>query len=441
MFASASADGQRNQTDGRIAQIEIAMELARPLLADSADTSAVSTAPPLPLSHLRVIDLSQVMAGPFCCMLLGDMGADVIKVEPPGSGDQARKAMGFRMKGHDSPGFLALNRNKRSIAINLKSDAGRKVLYRLVQTADIVVENGRPGVAKKLKADYEALAAINPRLVYASISGFGQTGPWSQRPGFDLIAQAMSGIISAMGVPGHAPVKSGVPVGDLGAGLFAIYAILSAIIGRERTGRGQFIDASLLEAALGLSIWETTELWATGKSPQPLGTANRMSAPYQAFLAADGSFVVGAANQKLWHAFCSVVGRPDLPADPRFAENRDRLQHRDELAEELQKEFPRNTVDYWVEAFLEAGVPAGPINDYQQVFDSDHIASRNMMMELDHPVEGKFKALGFPVKLSDTPQRVRYAPPLLAQHSQELLAELGLTEELDDLKAGGAFSP
>ncbi|GLQ57654.1 CaiB/BaiF CoA transferase family protein [Devosia nitrariae] len=395
----------------------------------------------LPLSHLRVIDLSQVMAGPFCCMLLGDMGADVIKVEPPGDGDQTRKSMGFRMKGTDSPGFLALNRNKRSMVINLKTQAGRKVFYRLAETADIVVENGRPGVAAKLGVDYETLSAINPRLVYASISGFGQTGPWSQRPGFDLIAQAMSGVMSAMGIPGHEPVKSGVPVGDLGAGLFAVYAILSAIIGRDKTGRGQFIDASLFEAALGLSIWETTELWATGKSPQPLGTANRMSAPYQAFTAADGKFVVGAANQKLWQAFCSVIERPDLLADPRYSENSDRLRNRHALAEELQQVFLLKSVDWWVEAFLAAGVPAGPINDYGQVVESEHAAARHMVMEIYHPVEGRIRTLGFPVKLSHTPQQVRYAPPLLAEHTDELLAELGLTGEREALARAGAFTP
>jgi formyl-CoA transferase len=394
-----------------------------------------------PLSHLRVLDLSQVMAGPFCCMLLGDMGADVIKIEPPGGGDQTRKAMGFRMKGSDSPGFLALNRNKRSIALNLKSEAGRKIFYRLAETADIVVENGRPGVVKKLKVDYETLSAINPRIIYASISGFGQTGPWSQRPGFDLIAQAMSGVMSAMGIPGREPVKSGVPVGDLGAGLFALYGILSAVIGREKTGRGQYIDASLFEAALGLSIWETTELWATGKSPEPLGTANRMSAPYQAFEASDGKFVVGAANQKLWQAFCSVIERPDLLDDPRFAENKDRLQNRLPLVAELQQVFAAKPVEYWVSAFLAAGVPAGPINDYSQVVESDHAAARRMVMEIDHPVEGRIKTLGFPVKLSGTPQQVRRPPPLLAEHTDEILRELGLTSRLGEFSAAGAFAP
>lgn len=395
---------------------------------------------PQPLQHLRVLDLSQVMAGPFCCMLLGDMGADVIKVEPPVSGDQTRKAMGFRMKGTDSPGFLALNRNKRSICLNLKTEAGREVFYELVKTADIVVENGRPGVAKKLNVDYETLSRINPRLIYASISGFGQTGPWSQRPGFDLIAQAMSGVMSAMGIPGQEPVKSGVPVGDLGAGLFALYGILSAVIGREKSGLGQYIDASLFEAALGLSIWETTELWATGRSPQPLGTANRMSAPYQAFEASDGRFVVGAANQKLWQAFCSVIERLDLLEDPRFLDNKSRLQNRAALVGELHPTFLEKGAEDWVKSFLEAGVPAGPINDYAQVVESEHTVAREMVLELEHPVEGAIKALGFPVKMSGTPQSVRRHPPLLAEHTDEILGELGLSSRNADLQRMGAFS-
>lgn len=409
------------------------------MLSDTPTADLKLSASKQPLSHLRVLDLSQVMAGPFCCMMLGDMGADVIKVEPPAGGDQTRKSMGFRMKGVDSPGFLALNRNKRSIALNLKTEAGRAVFYKLVETADIVVENGRPGVAKKLGIDYATLSVLNPRLIYASISGFGQTGPWSQRPGFDLIAQAMSGIVSAMGIPGAEPVKSGISVGDLGSGLFALYGILSAVIGREKTGNGQYIDASLFEAALGLSIWETTEYWATGRSPQPLGTANRMSAPYQAFKAADGHFVVGAANQKLWLAFVGVVGRQDLLADPRFTENKERLQNRIALASELEKEFKERPVDHWVDAFLAAGVPAGPINDYGQVLASDHALAREMVIEIDHPVEGKIKSLGFPVKLSGTPQQVRRPAPLLAEHTAEILEELGMAEGKDELVAAGAF--
>ena len=403
-------------------------------------TATQEAARSLPLAGLRVLDLSQVMAGPFGCMLLGDMGADVIKVEPPAGGDQTRRSMGFRMKGEDSPGFLALNRNKRSVTINLKTEAGRELFYALAETADIVVENSRPGVAKRLGIDYETLSKRNPRLVYASISGFGQTGPWSQRPGFDLIAQAMSGVISAMGLPGGEPIKSGVPIGDLGAGLLAVYGILSAIIGRQATGRGQYVDASLFEAALGLSVWESTELWATGRSPQPLGTANRMSAPYQAFAAADGHFVVGAANQKIWLTFCQVIDRMDLTEDPRFRDNRDRLQNLPALVAELNAVFKTETVDHWVDAFIAAGVPAGPINDYAQVMASDHVAARNMVMKVEHPVEGEINTLGFPVKLSGTPQEVRYPPPLLGQHTRDLVDELGLTDRYDELAGGGAFS-
>lgn len=390
--------------------------------ANSSQSGAPDNLPPL--TGLRVLDLSQVMAGPFCCMLLGDMGADVIKVEPPGTGDQTRKSMGFRMKGEDSPGFLALNRNKRSITLDLKTPEGQRTLHKLVETADILVENSRPGVSKKLGADFETLSRINPRLIYASISGFGQTGPWSQRPGFDLIAQAMGGVISGTGIPGAEPVKSGIPVGDLGAGMFACYGILSAVIGRERTGKGQYIDTSLLDAALALSVWESTEYWATGKSPGPLGTANRMSAPYQAFAGSDGYFVVGAANQKLWLIFCDAIGRPELKDDPRYANNIDRVQRRSELADELRPTFLTRTAEEWVDLFLSAGVPAGPINDYSVALDNEHVHHRKAVIDIAHPVEGSFKALGFPAKLSHTPAAVRRPPPLLGQHNEEILAEL-----------------
>ena len=394
----------------------------------------------LPLSGLRVLDLSQVMAGPFCAMLLGDMGADVIKVEPPAGGDQNRRSMGFRTKGTDSPGFLALNRNKRSVALNLKTPAGRDVFLRLADTADVLIENNRPGVTARLGIDYGSLAPRNQRLIYASISGFGQTGPWSRRPGFDLIAQAMSGIISAMGLPGLPPVKSGISVGDLGAGLFTAYGVLSAVIGRERTGRGQHLDASLFEAALGLSVWEATEYWATGRSPQPLGTANRMSAPYQAVRAADGWLVIGAANQKLWLLLCEVLERPDLSADPRFADNQARMQHCAALLDALEPAFRTRTVDDWVEALLAAGVPAGPILDYAAALGSEHARARNMVQEIEHPVEGRIRTLGFPVKLSGTPQSIRRPPPLLGEHTEEVLREAGLGDAMPALREAGAFS-
>jgi crotonobetainyl-CoA:carnitine CoA-transferase CaiB-like acyl-CoA transferase len=394
----------------------------------------------LPLARLKVLDVSQVMAGPFCCMLLGDMGADVIKVEPPGSGDQTRRAMGFRLKGADSGGFLALNRNKRSIEVDLKNGAGRDVFYELVRSADILVENYRPGVAARLKIDYPTLKAINPRLIYASISGFGQTGPWAQRPGFDLIAQAMSGIMSGTGYPGLPPVKNSIPIADLGSGLLALYGILSAVVGREHSGEGQFIDASLFETAIGLSIWETAEYWGTGRVPGPIGSANRMSAPYQAVRAADGYLVIGAANQKLWISLCEVISRQELIEDPRFLDNTARLRNREALIEEIEKSFAARSSEDWAEALLAAGVPAAPIYDYEQALQSEQASARDMVMEIDHPVEGTIKALGFPVKMSATPQEVRHPPPLLGQHTEAILAELGFdSEKIRVLRGEGAF--
>lgn len=401
-----------------------------------------TAARPLPLAGVRVLDVSQVMAGPYSCMLLGDLGADVVKIEPPGTGDQTRGAMGFKMKGPDSMGFLNMNRNKRSLAINLKSEAGREVFYELVKSADILVENYRPGVMKKLKCDYETVRALNPRLVYVSISGFGQTGPWAGRPGFDLMAQAMSGVMSVTGHPGGPPVKAGVPVADIGCGLFATHAALAAYIGAKNTGEGQYIDASLFEAALAFSVWDISEYWGRGTQPIPLGTANRMSAPYQAVKSKDGYFVMGATNQKLWLQFCEVIAQPDLAADPRFSTNPDRLANREVLIEELEKTFVTRTSDEWVEALLAAGIPAGTMYSYPEAFESEHGRHRQMRLEIDHPNEGKVSNIGFAVKLTGTPQQVRRPPPLLGQHSGEILNEIGLdASAVEDLAARGAFAP
>lgn len=394
----------------------------------------------LPLSRIRVLDVSQIMAGPYCCMLLGDMGADVIKVETPGVGDQTRRAMGFKLKGDDSGGFLALNRNKRSVEIDLKNPQGLEAFYELVRSADVLVENNRPGVAARLKIDYPMLQTINPRLVYASISGFGQTGPWAMRPGLDLIAQASCGPMSVMGEPGGAPMKSSVPFADLGAALFAAYAILSAVIGRDQTGQGQYIDASLFETALGLSIWESAEFWGTGRLPTPLGSANRMSAPYQAVKAADRHFVIGAANPKLWAALCQVIERQELLADPRFTDNVARIQNRAVLIPMLEAEFARRPAAEWVELLLAAGVPAAPIHNYEEALACEQSVARDMVMEMDHPVEGKVKVLGFPVKLRGTPQQIRRAAPLLGAHTEEVFAELGMSSQrIEQLHNAGAF--
>lgn len=383
----------------------------------------------LPLRHLRVLDLTQVMAGPFCCQLLGDMGADVVKVEPPGVGDQARRGMGFKMKGEDTAAFLAVNRNKRSVALDLKDDRARSAFYRLVETADVLVENFRPGVSARLGIDYEQLKDVNPRLIYASISGFGQTGPYAKRPGFDLIAQGMSGVMSVTGEPGGAPVKSGIPISDLSAGLFCAFAVLSAQIAREETGRGQYIDTSLFEGALALSIWETAELWATGRVPQPFGSAHRLTAPYQALRTRDGYLTVGGNNQRLWSRLCAVIGREDLVEDGRFATNPDRMANIEALEAELESALGDRDTGEWVELMLQEGVPAGPINDYRQVFEDPHTVAREMVVEMQHPVEGTIRGLGVPFKLSETPAEIRRAAPLLGEHTEEVLREVGLTPD------------
>jgi len=396
---------------------------------------------PLPLMGLKVLDVSQVMAGPYSCMLLADMGADVIKVEPPGNGDQTRGAMGFKMKGPDSMGFLNMNRNKRSIAINLKSEAGKAILFKLVKEADILVENYRPGVMKRLGVGYEVMSKINPALVYVSISGFGQSGPWAMRPGFDLMAQAMSGIMSVTGNGDGKPVKAGVPVADIGCALFATYAALSAYIGAKNTGQGQYIDASLFDSALAFSIWDTSEYWGTGNPPVALGTANRMTAPYQAVKAKDGYFVMGATNNKLWQLLCGILERPDLLQKVEYQTIAGRLGQREQLIQELEKSFALKSADEWIDLLLEHGIPAGPILDYPQAFESEHGRHRQMRIEIDHPLEGKVPNIGFAVKMQGTPQEVRRHPPLLGEHTQEVLMQAGFTpDEIKTLENQGAFA-
>ncbi|CAB3647050.1 Acetyl-CoA:oxalate CoA-transferase [Paraburkholderia phenoliruptrix] len=379
--------------------------------------------PQLPLQGIRVLDVSQVMAGPFACMMLADLGADVIKVEPP-EGDQTRSSMGFKMKGPDSMGFLNLNRNKRSVTLDLKSDEGREMFYKLAKTADVIVENYRPGVVQRLRIDYESIKAINPKIVYASISGFGQSGPWASRPGFDLMAQAMSGVMSVTGYKGGKPVKAGVPVADIGCALFAVYGVLSAYIGAQRSGEGQHIDASLFDSIMAFSIWDMSDYWGTGVPPTPLGTSNKMSAPYQAVKARDGYFVMGATNQKLWTRLCEVLDRRDLIDHADYASVALRLKNREAMIEVLEQEFGKRDSAEWVEVLLAAGIPSGPILSYPEAFGSEHARHRNMCMEIEHPNEGTVKNIGFPVKLLGTPPTVRRHPPLLGEHNDEIFAEI-----------------
>jgi formyl-CoA transferase len=374
------------------------------------------------LTEMTVLDLTQVMAGPFCTMILADLGADVIKVEHPEAGDQTRRSWGRSGNGEDSKAFLALNRNKRSITVDLKSADGQAQFHQLVRSADVVVENWRPGVASRLGVDYDTLSALNPSLVYASISGFGQTGPYADRPGYDLVAQAMSGVMSITGEPDGRPIKSGIPIADLGSGLFCAIGILAAWISSRRTGVGQRVETSLFESALAMAVWESTEFWDTGEVPQKLGSANRMSAPYQALATKDGFVTVGANNERLWRRLCTALDLEQLPSDPRFRTNVDRMAHRPELAAVLEERLAQRTTAEWVDLLLAAGVPAGPIQDYRQVLEEDpHVKARGMIEHATHPVEGIVPVLASPLRINGRRPPIRRAPPLLGEHNDEIL--------------------
>ena len=377
------------------------------------------------LEGIRVLDLTQIMAGPFCSMLLADMGADVVKIEPPGGEDTRRER---ELAPGVSASFLAVNRNKRSLRLDLEQAAGVDVLERLVSTADILVENYRPGVARRLGVGYETLAALNARLIYCSISGFGQNGPYGHRGGFDLIAQAMSGIMSATGSDGGAPVKIGVPITDLGAGLFAVVGILCALRARHRTGRGQLVDTSLFEAGVALSQWEATQYWYAGEVPRGLGTAHRLNAPYQALRASDGHFTVGAANENLWPRFATLLGLSHLITDPRFASVPNRVRHRAELERLLEEVTATRTRAHWLAACETAGIPAGPIYTVPEAHADPHAQARGMVQELPHPKLGRVKGLGNPVKMSRTPPVMAKVAPALGEDTEAILRELGLAE-------------
>jgi len=380
------------------------------------------TTPAKALEGLRILDVTQVMAGPFCTMLLCDMGADVIKIEPP-AGDSSRRMAGAI--GSDSPSFNAVNRGKRGLILNLKSSAGQEVFRHLTKTADILVENFRPTVMSTFGLDYANLATIQPRLIYASISGYGQTGPDSRRGGFDLIAQGVAGIMSVTGNPDSDPVKAGVPLTDLGAALFAVSGILAALHYRHSSGRGQHVDTSLVDAGVALSVWEATEYFSSGQIPTPLGSAHRMSAPYQAIRCADGFITLGAANDRLFNRLCNVLEHPEWLEQPNYASDTARVKNRLALATAIEAITSKRPCQHWLELFEQNEIPCGPINDYAEVARDPHLRSRDMIVETDHPTFGKIKTLGSPIKFSETPTQPNRPAPLLGEHTNEVLREHG----------------
>jgi crotonobetainyl-CoA:carnitine CoA-transferase CaiB-like acyl-CoA transferase len=380
-----------------------------------------------PLAGMVVLDLTQIMAGPVCTMLLADMGADVIKIERPNGGDDTRR-MGPPYAGGLAAGFLALNRNKRSLALNLQDDRGCQVFRRLLETADVVVENFRPGVMERLGLGYAELVQDRPSLVYCSISGFGGTGPYRNRGGFDLVAQGMSGLMSITGFPDSPPAKVGVPITDISAGTLAAYGILCAYIHALKTGQGQTVDTSLLEAGIAYTIWESALYFAEGEIPGPLGSAHRVSAPYQALRTADGYINIGAATQATWEQFCRALGLENLIEDPKFKIPGDRKARESELAELLESTLSRESTAYWLELLDKAGVVAGPIYNMEQVYHDPQVQAREMLIDLDDPELGILHNIGIPVKLSATPGRIRRRAPALGEHSVEVLQAAGFSE-------------
>jgi crotonobetainyl-CoA:carnitine CoA-transferase CaiB-like acyl-CoA transferase len=376
-----------------------------------------------PLTGIRVLEVGNYMAGPFCGMQLADLGAEVIKVEPPDGGDQVR-TMAPLLDGEGSA-FVRLNRNKRSIALNLKSAEGKAVFRKLVGTADVVVENLRPGTMADLELGYQGLRQLNPGLVYVAASGWGQDGPLSPQPGLDIMAQARSGLMSITGTPGGDPVKVGVPVCDLVCALYGALAAVAALHARRETGLGQFIDVSLLEAGVSLAIWEAGKFFATGEIPTPQGSAHQSNAPYQAFASADGWLTIGATTPRNWEAFCRALGLEGLLDDPRYANTSMRYRHRDTLIPVIERVIATRTTSDWLATLEAAGVPCAPIEDYGQVFNDPHLNARQYFWDAPHPTLGRVRQLGSPMRLSDTPVRREKAGPLLGEDSVALLSELG----------------
>ncbi len=389
------------------------------------------------LEDIRVLELTNFMAGPYCGMLLADMGADVIKVENPKGGDFTRLAGPF-VDGH-AAGFMAVNRNKRSIALDLKAQRGREIFLDLVRGADVVVENLRPGTLDDLRIGYAVLKEVNPGIILSSTSGFGQTGPYRNRAALDLIVQGMSGLMSITGEEGRPPVKVGVPLADLSAALFAAYAILAALRVRERDGLGQHIDVSLLESAIALEAWETSSYFATREVPKPLGSAHRINAPYQAVRTADGYITIGATTPGNWQSFAAALGIERLSEDERFKTGPLRRKNYRELARLIEEITTTKTSEHWYRLLERVGVPCGVLYTLDQVLEDEHVKARGFVRELEHSVLGRVRATGSPVRPSRTPMRLERAGPLLGEHTAEILLELGVADA-DALERSGVVA-
>ena len=398
-----------------------------------------------PLEGVRILDLTRALAGPYGTLMLGDLGADVIKVEQPGRGDESR-GWGPPFVGEpygpfpgESAYFIAANRNKRSVTVNLKSPQGQEVVRRLASVSDALVENFRTGVLDEMGLGYEDLHRLNPRLVYCSISGYGRTGPYAERPGYDFIIQAEGGMMGITGPEDGPPYRVGVPIVDITAGMFAATSILAALRARDLTGEGQLVDISLLDTQVALLANVASNYLVGGAPPRRLGNAHPNIAPYEAFRARDRWFALAAANEQQWSTLCDAIGRPDLKEDARFATNGARVANRPALVEALNGAFATRDAGEWLAALQEAGLPCGPINTVPDAFAHPQAAARNLVLETEHPTAGTVRLTGFPYKLSHTPASVRRPPPLLGQHTEQVLAGLlGYTAtEVADLREQG----
>jgi crotonobetainyl-CoA:carnitine CoA-transferase CaiB-like acyl-CoA transferase len=390
------------------------------------------------LAGVKVLELAQIMAGPTCGMMLADLGADVIKVERVPGGDDTRRMDRPSVNG-ESASFMAMNRNKRGIALNLKLPAAQDALKRMAARADVVTENYRQGTMEKLGVGYESLRKINPAIIYCSISGFGRTGPYADKGGYDLIAQGMSGLMSVTGEPGRAPAKSGGPVCDINAGVLGALGVVSAYVHRLKTGEGQLVETSLFEAGIQQMYWQAAIYFATGEVSGPTGSAHILSAPYQAFRAADGWLNIGGANQANWERMCRVLGASDWLEDARFRTNADRMKNLAALTEVMNARLKSRKVDELIKALEAEGVPCGRINSIADLAADPQALAREMVVQLEHPRAGRTRALGLPVKLSRTPGKVSRPAPLLGQHTREVLSEFGFSQtEIAALVHSGA---